>query len=83
MFCTNCGKENPDGNAFCESCGTKLDVGSAAPVNAAAETELAIDTAQFATAAQPHQHQQTPPAAVSEGQPKKQWPLYVGLGCGG
>lgn len=26
MFCRNCGKEVPDGNAFCEYCGTKVGV---------------------------------------------------------
>ena len=24
MFCTKCGKENPNGTSFCESCGEKL-----------------------------------------------------------
>ena len=24
MFCTNCGKEVPDGSEFCEFCGTKM-----------------------------------------------------------
>ena len=25
MFCTNCGKENPDGAKFCENCGKKIE----------------------------------------------------------
>ena len=26
MFCTNCGKQIPDGSAFCENCGSKQEV---------------------------------------------------------
>ena len=41
MFCENCGKQNPDGAAFCEHCGTRIaaeaaPVAPAAPVAAAA-----------------------------------------------
>lgn len=34
MFCENCGKQNPDGAAFCEHCGTRIEtvVTPAAPV---------------------------------------------------
>ena len=31
MFCSNCGKELPDGSMFCDSCGTRLAPSGAAP----------------------------------------------------
>lgn len=41
MFCENCGKQNPDGAAFCEHCGTRIEaetapVAPATPVATAA-----------------------------------------------
>lgn len=32
MFCSNCGKEHPDGQKFCSYCGYKLDGAALAPV---------------------------------------------------
>ena len=32
MFCTNCGKENPDGSAFCSGCGKSFGAPVAQPV---------------------------------------------------
>ena len=40
MFCENCGKQNPDGAAFCEHCGTRIVV-EAAPVAPAAPVTVA------------------------------------------
>ncbi len=37
MFCPNCGKENPDGVAFCGECGMSLSEPAAAPAAPAAE----------------------------------------------
>ena len=32
MFCQNCGRQNPDGTAFCSNCGSALNGAPAAPV---------------------------------------------------
>ncbi len=40
MFCENCGKQIPDGSAFCEECGTRIAV-EAAPVAPAAPVAVA------------------------------------------
>ena len=40
MFCENCGKQIPDGSAFCDGCGAKLTQ-EAAPV-ASAQTEAPV-----------------------------------------
>ncbi|MBR0084921.1 MAG: zinc ribbon domain-containing protein [Lachnospiraceae bacterium] len=37
MFCTNCGKQLPDGSMFCTYCGTRLKVSAPAKAAAAAE----------------------------------------------
>ena len=36
MFCPNCGKENPDGVAFCGGCGMSFGTPAAAPAPEAA-----------------------------------------------
>lgn len=41
MFCSSCGKENPDGMNFCKYCGKPLETGG---IN---KTESAIDTVQI------------------------------------
>lgn len=41
MFCPNCGKENPDGVAFCAGCGMALGTPAAAPAAAAAPVAAA------------------------------------------
>ena len=32
MFCQNCGRQNPDGTAFCSNCGSALNGAPVAPV---------------------------------------------------
>ena len=46
MFCSNCGKQIPDGSAFCPECGTKLT----APVTQAAPTAPVTQAAPTAPA---------------------------------
>ena len=41
MFCPNCGKENPDGVAFCAGCGMSFGAAAAAPAPEAAPVEPA------------------------------------------
>lgn len=54
MFCPNCGKENPDGVAFCGGCGMSLAAAAteAAPVAEAAPAEPAPEAAPVAPAAE-------------------------------
>lgn len=54
MFCPNCGKENPDGVAFCGGCGMSLAAAAteAAPVAEAAPAEPAPEAAPEAPAAE-------------------------------
>lgn len=49
MFCTNCGKQQPDGAKFCTNCGAPL----AAPDQTPAQPSSSPDATQVAPAAQP------------------------------
>ena len=60
MFCTNCGTQFEDGNAFCPNCGTKVESVAqpvetapvaAAPVEAAPVAAAPVETAPVAAAA--------------------------------
>lgn len=60
MFCPNCGKENPEGNAVCFSCGEDLTRVAAAQAAPAGTVHIPVEPAQQtqATAAQPAATQQ-------------------------
>ena len=45
MFCTKCGAQNPDGAAFCHSCGNKLD-GATQPSSTPAQGGIASHSIQ-------------------------------------
>ena len=50
MFCTNCGTQFEDGNAFCPNCGTKVE-SVAQPVEAAPVAAAPVEAAPVAAAA--------------------------------
>lgn len=52
MFCENCGKQNPDGAAFCEHCGTRIAAEAApvAPAAPAAPVATAAPAKKFSVA---------------------------------
>ena len=49
MFCTNCGSQFEDGNAFCPNCGTKIET-VAQPVAAPAPVAAPVEAAPVAAA---------------------------------
>lgn len=61
MICTNCGKENVDTAAFCESCGTKLTPAAPAAPEVSAAPEVNTATVSEATTVTAPQPQYTPP----------------------
>ena len=61
MICTNCGKENVDNAAFCESCGTKLTPAAPAAPEVSAAPEVNTATVSEATTVTAPQPQYTPP----------------------
>jgi len=50
MFCSKCGKENPEGAKFCSKCGAELGV-AATPTEAAAKPEAESSTGMSANVA--------------------------------
>lgn len=66
MICSNCGKENPDGVAFCSGCGTKLEA-----VNV--QTEQPQVQPQPTVQVQPQVQPQPMPQQVVQPQPA---PVY-------
>ena len=73
MFCTNCGKENPDGAAFCVDCGASLAgaAGSMAAQPAAEPVAPSPAPAAAAPSAAPQPQPQTPPQPASQSQPRQ------------
>lgn len=61
MICTNCGKENVDTAAFCESCGTKLTPAAPAAPEVSTAPEVNTATVSEATTVTAPQPQYTPP----------------------
>ena len=53
MFCTNCGKQLPDGSSFCTSCGTRL--GNAQPAENAVPAPAPVPEQPVFTAPAPEQ----------------------------
>lgn len=63
MFCTNCGSQFEDGNAFCPNCGTKVEV-----VNSVAQP-AAAPVAEAVTAPEPVVNTAPAPAPVVDAAP--------------
>lgn len=68
MFCTNCGKQNPNENRFCQYCGTRMEVAQvasapAAPIAPAPPAAPAAPAAAPAAAAPVNAAPPAPPAA--------------------
>lgn len=68
MFCTKCGKQIRDGQAFCPHCGSKVS-GPAAQPQAYIPAQPQPIPSQYAYGSMP--------------QPKKRTGLYIGIGVGG
>ena len=63
MICTVCGKEFPDGSAFCTNCGAPISAMNAAPAAAAPVEPVPVAVDEFKTVA-PAAYQDAVPAAA-------------------
>jgi hypothetical protein len=94
MFCSNCGKEIPEGKAFCTNCGApaaKEPTAGGAPAtppappapSAATSSQAAEPTssAQATLVAPPPQPPAAPPTVANAPSPKKhkKWPIIAGI----
>ena len=73
MFCPNCGKENPDGVAFCAGCGMSFGAAAAAPAPEAAPVEPApaAPVAEAAPAPEAAPEAAAQPAPQPQAKPKE------------
>ena len=81
MFCTNCGKQIPDGSAFCAHCGTKIDVSD--PTENVITATPIPQSAQIAPENPLPVQQFMPPQQPKPRKPwYKKWWIWVLMGVG-